>query len=285
MAADDRHVFGDDELDELVAQFVDRAVLAHQAGFDFVDVKACHGYLGHEFLTAHDRPGPYGGDFEGRTHFVRSVIEGIRALVPELGVAIRLSLFDLVPFVAGPGGTGVPEVEGPYGHAFGGDGTGLGIDLTETHRLLDVLTDLGVGLVCATAGSPYYVPHAQRPAFFPAVRRLSTAEDPLVGVARILAATAEVDPAPSDDADRGRGPVVPPGMAAQRRPGDGGHGRSRRRRPRPHDPLVPAHAGRRARRPPARPAVAVPHVLRLHHGTPQRPRVGLLPARRLLQRP
>ena len=29
-----------------------------RAGFDFVDVKHCHGYLGHELLSAWDRPGP-----------------------------------------------------------------------------------------------------------------------------------------------------------------------------------------------------------------------------------
>ncbi len=51
---------------------------------------------------------------------------------------------------------------------------------------------LGVGLVCATAGSPYYVPHAQRPAYFPPSDGYQPPEDPLVGVARLVAATAEV---------------------------------------------------------------------------------------------
>jgi 2,4-dienoyl-CoA reductase-like NADH-dependent reductase (Old Yellow Enzyme family) len=192
VGADDHALLHDDEIDELVEQFVDRAVLAAQAGFDFVDVKACHGYLGHEFLSAHDRPGPYGGDLEGRTRFVRAVVEGIRARVPELGIAIRLSFFDLVPHVPGEGGVGVPETAGDYPYAFGGDGTGHGIDLRETHALLDVLHMWGVGLVCATAGSPYYVPHAQRPAYFPPSDGYQPPEDPLVGVARMVAATAEV---------------------------------------------------------------------------------------------
>ncbi|MEQ8841054.1 MAG: NADH:flavin oxidoreductase [Acidimicrobiales bacterium] len=188
----DGEILTDDEIDELVEQFIDRAVLAHQAGFDFVDVKACHGYLGHEFLSAHDRPGRYGGDLLGRTQFVRSVVEGIRARAPGLGVGIRLSFFDLVPHVPGEGGVGTPETTGDYPYAFGGDGTGHGIDLRETHALLDVLHMLGVGLVCATVGSPYYVPHAQRPAFFPPSDGYQPPEDPLVGVARIIAATAEV---------------------------------------------------------------------------------------------
>ena len=42
----------DDEIEQLIEQFVVAAVLAAQAGFDFVDVKHCHGYLGHEFLSA-----------------------------------------------------------------------------------------------------------------------------------------------------------------------------------------------------------------------------------------
>ena len=192
VGADDSHVFGDAELDGFVEQFIDRAVLAGQAGFDFVDVKACHGYLGHELLSAWERPGRYGGDLAGRTRFVRSVTEGIREKAPGLGVAIRLSLFDLVPFVADEGGVGRPETEGDYAYAFGGDGTGHGCDLAETHALLDALHMMGVGLVCATAGSPYYVPHAQRPAYFPPSDGYRPPEDPLVGVARIIAATAEV---------------------------------------------------------------------------------------------
>ena len=185
-------VLTDDELDELVEQFVDRAVLAHQAGFEFVDIKACHGYLGHEFLSAIDRPGPYGGDLEGRTRFLRSIITGIRAKAPTLGVAVRLSLFDFVPHTAGTGGVGTPETPGPYPLAFGGDGSGVGIDLTETHQVLDMLAQLGVGLVCASAGSPYYVPHIQRPAYFPPSDGYQPPEDPLVGVARLIATTAEL---------------------------------------------------------------------------------------------
>lgn len=185
-------VLTDNELDELVEQFIDRAVLTRQAGFDFVDIKACHGYLGHEFLSAFDRTGPYGGDLKSRTHFLRSIITGIRRRAPDLGVAVRLSLFDFVPHTIGDGGEGVPEAPGPYRLAFGGDGSGVGADLTETHQVLDMLEELGVGLVCATAGSPYYVPHIQRPAYFPPSDGYQPPEDPLVGVARLIAATAEI---------------------------------------------------------------------------------------------
>jgi NADPH2 dehydrogenase len=192
VGADASCVLGDDELDELVEQYVDAAVLARQAGFDFVDVKHCHGYLLHEVLSARERSGRYGGDLDGRTRFLRSVVEGVRTRAPDLAVAVRLSVFDLVPFAAGPDGTGAPEVEGAYPHAFGGDGSGTGIDLTETHRVLELLGELGVGLVCTTAGSPYYNPHVQRPAYFPPSDGYQPPEDPLVGVARQVAATAEL---------------------------------------------------------------------------------------------
>ncbi len=192
VGADDTSVFTDEELDRLVSDYVAAAVLAARSGFDFVDVKACHGYLGHELLTAHDRPGCYGGDLAGRTTFLRSIITGIREAAPSLAVAVRLSLFDVVPHSPGPDGVGVPATTDAYAHAFGGDGGGLGIDLTEPHRLLDMLSDLGVGLVCITAGSPYYCPHVQRPAYFPPSDGYQPPEDPLVGVARLLAATAQV---------------------------------------------------------------------------------------------
>jgi len=195
----------DDELDALAEDYVAAAVLAHEAGFDFVDVKHCHGYLLHELLTGYGREGRYGGDLSGRTEFLRTVVAGIRARAPGLAVAVRLSAFDMAPFVPGVGGVGEPETTGAYGHAFGGDGTGLGIDLTETHELLDHFAQLGIGLVSTTAGSPYYNPHVQRPAYFPPSDGYRPPEDPLVGVARQLAVTAELTAAHPDLAIVGSG--------------------------------------------------------------------------------
>ena len=51
---------------------------------------------------------------------------------------------------------------------------------------------LGIHWVCTTAGSPYYNPHVQRPAAFPPSDGYLPPEDPLVGVARQIAATAEL---------------------------------------------------------------------------------------------
>jgi NADPH2 dehydrogenase len=196
--AGDAQLLSDAELDALVERFVAAAVVAQAAGFDFVDVKHCHGYLLHELLSAVDRPGEYGGGLTGRTTFLRRVVEGIRSDAPGLDVGVRLSVFDVVPHVAGPDGTGVPEVDGPYRHAFGGDGTGVGIDLTETHEFCRTLTELGIQLLCVTAGSPYYCPHVQRPAFFPPSDGYQPPNDPLWDVARLQQVTRDLTVAHPD---------------------------------------------------------------------------------------
>ncbi len=192
VGATDAELLSDDDLETLAGVYVDAAVLARDAGFHFVDVKHCHGYLLHELLSARDRPGPFGGDLGGRTRFLRTVVAGVRHRAPDLAIAVRLSAFDVVPYSPGPDGRGVPDADVPYAFAFGGDGTGLGIDLTETHAFCDLLVELGIGLVSTTAGSPYYNPHVQRPAYFPPSDGYQPPEDPIVGVARQLAVTAEL---------------------------------------------------------------------------------------------
>lgn len=182
----------DDELDELVEHYVAAAVRVADAGFDFVDVKCCHGYLLHELLGARNRPGRYGGDFEGRTRFFRTVVERIRAERPGLAVAVRLSAFDFVPFRRGADGVGEPEPTDGVPVPFGGTPDGQSVDLDEPNRFLELVAELGIGLVSTTAGSPYTNPHIQRPAYFPPSDGYQPPEDPLVGVARQIAATAEL---------------------------------------------------------------------------------------------
>jgi len=186
-------VLSDDDVKVLVDDYAKAASLAQKAGFDFVDFKQCHGYLGHEFLSAVDRPGPYGGSFENRTRFIREGIQAIKAAAPGLAIGMRLSLFDFVPFKKGPDKRGVPEsFEAPYRYAFGGDGTGVGWNLDETVKLLKMLRELGVSMVCGTVGSPYYVPHIQRPALYPPCDGYLPPEDPLAGVARQIKVVADV---------------------------------------------------------------------------------------------
>jgi NADPH2 dehydrogenase len=186
-------VMSDGEISRLVEDFVRAAALAQQAGFDFVDIKHCHGYLGHEFLSAVDRPGRYGGGFENRTRFLRETVSGIRAKAPGLDIAVRFSAFDFLPFQLGAGGVGEPApFSGDrYRHGFGGDGTGLGIDLTEPLQFLDLLAELDIKLVCISAGAGYNA-HLLRPYLRPSIGSYSPPEDPLTGVARLISVTAEL---------------------------------------------------------------------------------------------
>jgi NADPH2 dehydrogenase len=190
----DAPLMSDDEIALLVHDFAHAARLAQQAGFHFVDIKHCHGYLGHEFLSAVDRPGRYGGSLENRTRFLREIVAGIRAEAPGLEIGVRLSAFDFIPFQPGEGGCGepVPWDQGDYPYAFGGDGSGVGIDLAEPYAFLDLLASLNVELMCITAGSPYYTPHVIRPALFPPSDGYAPPEDPLAGVARQIAVTANL---------------------------------------------------------------------------------------------
>ena len=189
----DYPLMSDDDIARLIDDYIAAAKFAQKAGFDFVDLKHCHGYLGHEFLSAFDRPGKYGGSFENRTRFVREIIAGIRANVPGLQIGVRLSAFDFVPFRQGSSGVGEPEsFEKPYRYAFGGDGTGLGIDLTEPKKFLDLLASLDVKMVCITAASPYYNPHLMRPATFPPSDGYQPPEDPVIGVARHINVVKEL---------------------------------------------------------------------------------------------
>ncbi|MEL6150614.1 MAG: NADH:flavin oxidoreductase, partial [Chloroflexota bacterium] len=146
--ADDA-VMSDDDIDALIEDFVKAAVLAQQAGYDFVDIKHCHGYLGHELLSGFDRDGKYGGSFENRTRFLRNVVDGVQAAAPGLDMGVRLSAFDWIPFRPGEGHVGEASdwSNGGYPYAFGGDGTGTGIDMTEPKQFLDLLAELDVQLV------------------------------------------------------------------------------------------------------------------------------------------
>ncbi|MCH8042173.1 MAG: NADH:flavin oxidoreductase [Planctomycetes bacterium] len=191
---DDSIVWTDGELEGLIDSYVAAAKLARDVGFRFVDVKACHGYLLHEFLSARRRAGPFGGDLEGRTRLLRTIIERIRDEVPELMVLVRLSAFDTLPYKSSRE-TGEPMDAVdllPYQDGFGVDADDpLSIDLKEPIELIRRLAELGVASVNISCGSPYYSPHIQRPAIFPPSDGYQPPEDPLVGVARQIQAARQ----------------------------------------------------------------------------------------------
>jgi 2,4-dienoyl-CoA reductase-like NADH-dependent reductase (Old Yellow Enzyme family) len=186
-------VITDAELERLVDDFVSAAGLAHACGYQFVDVKACHGYLGHELLGATTRPGKYGGSLENRMRFITEVIQGIRSRVPRIATVVRVSIFDMVPHRKSAGGVGVPEQATGEEPGFGvlkNDDMDAALD--DGRRLLAHLEGLGIRWICISAGSPYYNPHIQRPAFFPPLDGYEPPEDPLRGVARQIDATARL---------------------------------------------------------------------------------------------
>ncbi len=189
---DDAAVLSDAELDALVGRYARAAALAQSEGFGFVDLKHCHGYLLHEVLSARKRSGRFGGpELADRLRLADALLDAIRTAAPGLAVGVRLSVFDRVPHRPG---SGEPEpFTTPYREGFGVDPR----DPRETGweeplALVRHLVERGVRWLNVTAGSPYYVPHVQRPAAFPPSDGYAPPEDPLRGVARLLDAARRV---------------------------------------------------------------------------------------------
>ena len=185
--ASDDLVFTDIELEAIAERFVDVARIAHEVGYDFVDVKCCHGYLLHELLGAHTRDGPYGGSFENRTRLFRGIVEGIRDACPGLEIGCRASIVDTHPFAAGDAGVGAPvgwESHLPYRYGFGVDEDDpRRPSFEEPLAFLRMLRDMDIRVVNLSVGSPYYNPHIQRPATYPPSDGYLPPDDPLAGVA------------------------------------------------------------------------------------------------------
>jgi len=171
----------DEELDALQGAYVRAAELAAEAGFDGVDVKACHRYLVNELLASHTREGRYGGDYEGRTRFLREVVAKVAGAVGDrLEVVTRLNVYD---GIAHPYGWGVAR-------AASGDAPAA--DLDEPVRLIGDLRRARLAAVSVTAGNPYRFSHVNRPADFAAAGEPEAPEHPLEGVSRLLGLTREV---------------------------------------------------------------------------------------------
>ncbi len=193
----------DAELEGFAANMVRAAQLACDVGYDFVDVKCCHGYLMHEVLGARGRPGMYGGSFENRTRLVLGIIDEIRSACPTLGIGVRLSLVDRFPHLADPEtGEGAPlglAENTPYQEAFGlSQESPLEFDFTEPFALIEQLKQRGVEAVNVSIGSPYYIPHLQRPAAYPPSDGYLPPRDPLMDVFEHIAVIREAKRAHPD---------------------------------------------------------------------------------------
>jgi 2,4-dienoyl-CoA reductase-like NADH-dependent reductase (Old Yellow Enzyme family) len=169
----------DGELEELEDQYVDAARLAVMAGFDGVDVKACHGYLAAELLGARQRPGMYGGSFENRTRFILNVVDKIRSKFGnDLAITTRLSAFDGVR-----NGWGMQQ------------NTDFQENLEEPVRLVKLLYEKGVRVINISAGNPYVNPSIGRPFDRPMNSGAIPAEHPLEGVARLFKQVRQIQEA------------------------------------------------------------------------------------------
>ncbi len=83
-----------DEVQTLIADFVQAAARAKQAGFDGVQVHGAHGYILGQFLspTINQRDDNYGGSLDNRSRIIFEVLEGIReSCGPDFHVGLRLS--------------------------------------------------------------------------------------------------------------------------------------------------------------------------------------------------
>lgn len=182
----DLPLLSDDDLKRIRDHFIEAAVDAEKAGFGFVDIKSCHGYLLHELLAARTRPGPYGGSFENRTRLFREIVEGVVSRCPSLEIGIRLGLTDLPPHTGGPDGTGQPiafQSYLPYELGFGMDRDDpMQHNFEESFQMLDLLRQYSIRLLNISIGTPYSSPHLQRPATYPPSDGYLPPMDPLVGV-------------------------------------------------------------------------------------------------------
>jgi 2,4-dienoyl-CoA reductase-like NADH-dependent reductase (Old Yellow Enzyme family) len=81
----------------VVETFRNAARRALEAGVDFVEIHAAHGYLLHEFLSplSNRRTDSYGGSFDNRVRLLLGVTDAVRQVWPErLPLLVRISATD-----------------------------------------------------------------------------------------------------------------------------------------------------------------------------------------------
>lgn len=175
----DYPAISDGELEELQSNYVKAASLAEKAGFDAVDVKACHGYLIHELLTSYNRENSrYGGKrLEDRARFLLEVVSSIREETSDLDITPRINVYDHLPY---PAGFGVKK-----------DGS-LDRDFTEPSQLIDELESLGIHTVNLGITNPYYEPYIERPYDTPVPGGKLPEEHPLKTIQRNIEITKKI---------------------------------------------------------------------------------------------
>ncbi|MBN1483547.1 MAG: NADH:flavin oxidoreductase [Chloroflexia bacterium] len=85
------------EIEETIQAYAQAARRTKLAGFDAVQIHGAHGYLISQFLSpfTNRRKDKWGGDIQGRTHFLRAVCAAVRQEVgPDYPLLIKLGLMD-----------------------------------------------------------------------------------------------------------------------------------------------------------------------------------------------
>lgn len=137
------------EIARIRDRFIEGALLAEEAGVDGIDLKMCHGYLGGEMLRpSNTRDDGWGGSFEGRTRFLKEIVQGAKSGLKSQDFIIgsRLSMYEGIR--GGCGTSGPDEI------------------VEDISRMLDVIRlmdDLGMDYVNVSAGIPALTGTITRP--------------------------------------------------------------------------------------------------------------------------
>jgi 2,4-dienoyl-CoA reductase-like NADH-dependent reductase (Old Yellow Enzyme family) len=131
-------VLTDEQVKEIKDAFIQSSVAAMKAGFDGVEMKICHGFLGNDFMQPRNtRDGIYGGSFENRARFLMEAVKGIRkAAGDEFLIGLRLPAYESIP--GGFGSSGPEEVIE---------------DLSEPIQISQMAEKAGVSMISVSAGN------------------------------------------------------------------------------------------------------------------------------------
>jgi 2,4-dienoyl-CoA reductase-like NADH-dependent reductase (Old Yellow Enzyme family) len=169
-------VLTDDDLRRIQDQFVDSSKLAKLAGFDAIDLKACHGYLINEMLSCTKRLNSiFGGPLvSSRFRFLTEIIDRLKTDIPDILITSRLGIWD------------------GYAGGFGTGSDGIKADYSEPELLVRELISRNIKFLNLTMGSPYFNPHVVRPFDKPLPGATPPEEHPLEGVMRMINGTSYI---------------------------------------------------------------------------------------------
>lgn len=133
-----------EEIEHIVEQFGNAAVIAKKSGFDGVEIHAVHeGYLLDCFTMAlfNQRTDKYGGDLRGRLRFATEIVETIKAKCgDDFPVILRFSIKSYIKQLR-------------QGAVPGEDFEELGRDIEEAKEVVKILQDAGYDAFDADAGT------------------------------------------------------------------------------------------------------------------------------------